>query len=443
MSFAIFLFYLVCVYFRPVETLFPELAPYRPMLLLGILALVTALWTYSKTKESAGLPLHYKLIGLLLFAIALSKTAANGVGSAASSLIEFSAAVLLMVLALLNVTTLARLKATCLVVATCVTILAAAGVVAYHTGYMAADLVLQQSTGLDYGQADDYVDAPADDTSGKYMWRVRSLGFLNDPNDFAQTMVMVLPILAGLTMRRRWLRNLVMFVAPAGLLLYCIFLTHSRGAILGVMVQLLFGLRGMLSPIKAGILTATVVAAVAATSFGGGRDFSTKEESAADRIEAWSAGISMLKTRPIYGVGYANFEEYHQLTAHNSFVLCFAELGMLGLFAWLSLIVVAFQGLAQGTLTLVGDEERKMAMLLRASLVGFIACAWFLSRTYAPGLYLLLALCMCARHCCSTAQTRILGLDPLPVRPWVRTTMLASAGAVIGAWAFVFSSNLG
>lgn len=44
-----------------------------------------------------------------------------------------------------------------------------------------------------------------------------------------------------------------------------------------------------------------------------------------------------------------------------------------------------------------------MVVLLRNSLVGFLVCAWFLSRTYQPVLYFLLALCVSAWWCASHA----------------------------------------
>lgn len=48
----------------------------------------------------------------------------------------------------------------------------------------------------------------------------------------------------------------------------------------------------------------------------------------------------MLMSHPILGVGKGMFTDHHWLTAHNSFVLVLAELGLVGYFVWLSVIAV-------------------------------------------------------------------------------------------------------
>jgi O-antigen ligase len=119
-----------------------------------------------------------------------------------------------------------------------------------------------------------------------------------------------------------------------------------------------------------------------------------------DRIEAWYEGIQMLKSSPLLGVGYGNFLDHHHLTAHNSFVLCFAELGLVGYFFWMGLIVLVYRGLGKVIAEGAAEaDERKLAILLRSSVVGFLTCAWFLSRTYQPTLYLLLGLATATWFC--------------------------------------------
>lgn len=447
MTFAVFLVYVALTFLRPVELLFPELAASRPMLLLGGLALVMSIGRAIMKRESAARGTHFRLLVLLIVAIGLSRLFNGGVSSALFAMNHVNASTTLLVLAVLNVTTLPRLLATCGVIVVCMLLLALAAIGAYHYGFMVEELVLFQNLGLGGTLADlEGMTAPAQDTSGKFMFRVRSVGFLNDPNDFAQALVMVLPLLWGLTRPGRWLRNLVVFVMPAGIMVYAIYLTHSRGAILGIGAMMLFGLRSVIGTVRTGILMGLAVMAFLATSFGGGRGFSSQEESAADRIEAWSTGLQMLQSHPLFGVGYLNFIEHHHLTAHNSFVLCFAELGMFGMMAWMGLIVISFRGLNQVADHMpegVGRVEARLAALLRASLLGYLTCAWFLSRTYQPGMYLLLALCIAAWHCGSRAVAAQPGGQPLPVPTWGLPTLLASIGAVLATYAFVVAHNFG
>ena len=61
-----------------------------------------------------------------------------------------------------------------------------------------------------------------------------------------------------------------------------------------------------------------------------------QDESNAGRLDAWSAGLGMFRQQPFFGVGYNMFTDHNEITAHNSFVLCFAELGLFGYFIWLA-----------------------------------------------------------------------------------------------------------
>ena len=45
----------------------------------------------------------------------------------------------------------------------------------------------------------------------------------------------------------------------------------------------------------------------------------------------------MLKSKPVFGVGYGRFTEFHRKVAHNSFVQTAAELGMLGAFVFIAI----------------------------------------------------------------------------------------------------------
>ena len=179
-------------------------------------------------------------------------------------------AAMLMVLCLLNLTSLRRLQVTCIVITCSILVLAAMGSIAFHTGFMAEELVLRQNTSDDdedevHEEVQEYA-APAHDKSGRFLLRVRSLGFLNDPNDFAQAMVMVLPMLWWFYAPGRLLRNLFVVAAPGVLLGYAILLTQSRGALLGVAGLLLLASQRMFGWLKTSVMAAVVVGAVGIVS---------------------------------------------------------------------------------------------------------------------------------------------------------------------------------
>jgi len=211
-------------------------------------------------------------------------------------------------------------------------------------------------------------------------------------------------------------------------------LTHSRGALIGILALLAIVARGRIGTFRTSLLIVALLAAVQVSQFGGGRDFSSKEESAGQRVEAWSAGLAMLRSKPVLGVGYGNFTDHHYLTAHNSFVLCFAELGMIGYFIWLGMIVLAFKSLGRGLAQAPPDViDANRLVHLRAALIGFLVCSGLLSRTYQPGLFLLLALCAAGwwNAARSSPQT---AAEAETTIPWVRTTFFWAIGSVLGLY---------
>jgi putative inorganic carbon (HCO3(-)) transporter len=113
-------------------------------------------------------------------------------------------------------------------------------------------------------------------------------------------------------------------------------------------------------------------------------------------VEAWSKGLQLLKAHPLSGVGFGMFTDFHDITAHNSFVLCFSELGVPGYFLWLTLLVVTLMELnaiQKLPVTTEGDLLlRRLARSVQIGFYGFLVSAWFLSRTYTVTLYLLIAL---------------------------------------------------
>ncbi|MBI3382745.1 MAG: O-antigen ligase family protein [Aquabacterium sp.] len=393
--FFLFLTYLVFLYLRPVELFAQWLADYRPMLFIWLIVFAGSLAHVLVHKDAAATARHYWVLFFLMLAVFLSLAVQGRLGDALSAMADFSASLLLFVLISFNVPNMSRLRITCLVISVCLLILALAGINAYYTGYMSEELVMQQGT------YDFSVDAPkvrppipAEDHSGAFRWRVRGVGFLNDPNDFGQALVMTIPMLWLFVREGAWFRNIFLVGLPSLIMGYCIILTNSRGALIGVGCLLFFGARSKLGNFKTIVLVGVAALVFAVIGATGGREMSSKERSAEERIEAWVEGFNMLKSSPLFGVGYGGFLDRYYLTAHNSFVLGFAELGVFGYFFWMALLVLGFTAVNRVVrYAPAGSMESRAGHILRSSLVGYMACAWFLSRTYQPVLFCLLALC--------------------------------------------------
>ncbi len=453
MTFALFLLYIFLSFFRPIELFAPALNEYRPMMLIWGLAFVLALGRAISRKEIAARATHLWLLVALCVAVAVSKVAAGWAGGAVVALSEFSPSVMLFVLAVLNITSLRRLKATCAVFSIAMIMASALSINAYHTGERARELVLRQNSsahddaelaGTDVSATDAAQLIPAQDTSGWYLWRIRGMGFLSDPNDLAQALVVVLPLLGGAWIRGRWLRNLVVVLAPGATVAYAIMLTQSRGAVVGIASLLFFSVRRTLGTLRTFMLLGVLGLVAIVGNMAAGRGFSSQERSAEERIEAWTVGIQLIRSYPIFGAGYGNFRDHNRLTAHNSYVLGFSELGLVGYFIWLGLIVLIFKSLSRVADDLPdGRAEKHMAGQLRAALVGFLTCAWFLSRTYAPSMYFVLALCTAAWWIGKQSADEGPLRTQLAEVPWAKTTVFYLIASLVAVYGFIVINRLG
>jgi len=397
MSLFLLLLYLGCTYLRPMD-FFPDLAPYRIMLWLGVLcglAAVTGCLLTSK-RPSLRTP-QILLMPALLAVVVVSRIAQGWLGGALIALQDFgtTAAVFLMIVLVVN--SIPRLRAVAFLLVASSIFLAAQAIFGYHFGYSSARFTIDQHIATDdsFNPPPDEDSDPSIPDDRPKLQRLRSVGFLADPNDFAEALLMVLPILALAWKPGSVIRNFFFVIIPGSILLYAVYLTHSRGALVGLGIILFLAAWQNWGLVRAGAAAAIPVAAGFVLNFTGGRSFSMQDDSNSGRLAAWSAGLEMLRTQPMFGVGYNFFTEHHERTAHNSFVLCFAELGLVGYFVWLGLLVVTAVQL-RSILRQSGPESdpqvQRWANAIRISFYGFLGTALFLSRTYNVGLYLLVAM---------------------------------------------------
>jgi O-antigen ligase len=175
--------------------------------------------------------------------------------------------------------------------------------------------------------------------------RVRYTGELHDPNEVALTMAAAgIAILLGFSLRRRNAGAHLLTGLGIALILATIWLTKSRGGLVaamlvpGVYALRRYGWKAILPVIPlAGLVLAL-----------GGRSGGNAEISTMNRYEAWAAGLDMFKKSPLWGVGSRMFSDHHWLTAHNSFVLTLAEMGIVGFFLFTTLIYLSIKTLYVG-----------------------------------------------------------------------------------------------
>lgn len=269
--------------------------------------------------------------------------------------------------------------------------------------------------------------------------RIQYVGIFKDPNDLGMLFVAVLPMAGYLSAGGGMLRR-VFWLAGAALLVYGVYLTNSRGALLAVLVVgggYLWHRRGLVVAGSLGAVGLLVMRLLSSRM----QELDADESSAAGRVNAWYEGLHMFMAKPLFGVGTGNFTEYNELTAHNSFVLVLAETGLFGFVVWLAFVgygfmmmaavlrtaqpprreaeeplppappshalaaadtsrarVPAWQPVAGATHAEAADAAadwataRAQALTMLLSLSGMFAAAFFLSRSYTVVLYLVIAL---------------------------------------------------
>jgi putative inorganic carbon (HCO3(-)) transporter len=243
------------------------------------------------------------------------------------------------------------------------------------------------------GDSADYVLA-AHGLDNSNEARIRGLGMLNDPNQFGQYLLMVLPMLFVGSKKEGLGLGYFVAIPMAVLFMIGVYFTGSRGAatggaiLLGLFLTRRFKATGAVVSAALGSLLLLAINAIGSRtiSMSGGMD----------RLALWSDGMSYIKSSPVWGIGIRGYTDrsFMSMTAHNSYLLCAAELGMVGYFLWMSMIVVTLIQLSRVP-KVVGASNpalARWAVALRLSLGVYLYTSFFLSRTYDLPLFLLLGM---------------------------------------------------
>ncbi|MFZ4757224.1 MAG: O-antigen ligase family protein [Burkholderiaceae bacterium] len=233
-----------------------------------------------------------------------------------------------------------------------------------------------------------------------------------DENNFAAFFVATLPFIwyMAFTLKHKLLRAAIWLIVPFAW--HAIFLTGSRGGLLGMAVvlgvivmrsgQRHYGVLLIAAFIGAFVWQAGDTMKERAASIDDYRD----DESATGRLDAWKAASKMMATHPLTGVGpgaftraFPSFSEAFPLQAHNTYFQIGAEYGPLAAIALLTAIAASLL-----TLYRRGNEIARLppspeTALLKAineatltGLAGLLTCTMFLSLQVFEVLYFLIFL---------------------------------------------------
>ena len=264
------------------------------------------------------------------------------------------------------------------------------------TGVMAFHCYLEQTRGYGFAEATPiYVKPPGQDGYVRTMF----FGIFEDPNDTAQIILCSIPMIFAIPRRMGPFKFLIC-CAVAAAYVWAVLTTHSRGGQVGMLVMgsLLFAsvLPRRLKPwVLWGLLGGYLFMCPFSASH--------LDASAHERIVFWGQANWVFTSNPVrtlFGVGANMFADYVEgdRAAHNAFVLCYTELGVFGYWFWYGLIQVGIVGAMRSGAALNRPrtvEERWMkrfSSLAVASLGGYMAAAYFLSRAFIYPTFFLFAI---------------------------------------------------
>jgi putative inorganic carbon (hco3(-)) transporter len=393
MPFAITLVYLILTCLSPAEMM-PALAPLKPMLILSGVGLLTALLTFPLNR-TAWQSSQVLLLTAFIFSLLLSRASTGWLGGVPLAFMAIMPAGACFYLTIGSVNSINKIKFLSFCLLLVALYLGTMGALAYH-GYIHDDRFLVEQN----------VKLNGEDEPGETLVRTKALGFMSDPNDFAQFLVVLLPLTWLWWKKRNILWNTLTIGLPSAFLVYGIYLTRSRGAAVGMCLLALLAIRRRMGTIGSTILATGMGFGLLALGFTGGRGISIG--SGTDRLALWSQGLGMLKRSPVWGIGFQDYANYADLTAHNAFIQCMAENGMLGYTLWLGLLITNIYYLHA---LMKKDSEQppppdtvSAAQCISLAFYGLVITSWFLSRAYVQTLYLMLGLTVALQRIAATGN---------------------------------------
>jgi O-antigen ligase len=248
----------------------------------------------------------------------------------------------------------------------------------------------------------------------------RASGTIGDPNELAA--VLVVGMILGGVLFAIMRRSPLVRLALLGAIVMCaggLFVTLSRGGLLALgfsMLAALFlaGRYRALAWVGATLAILATVGYFALLAPPEARDRVTKADGGTGRTDIWHVGWRMVEAHPVRGIGSGNFPQAsihyflapgalqygqyfidHPKVAHNMYLHVLAELGIVGLALFISLIGFSVLATIKAAERFQHAGDRDMELLARGlvvALLGLLAADFFLSGQFSKQLWILLGL---------------------------------------------------
>jgi O-antigen ligase len=249
---------------------------------------------------------------------------------------------------------------------------------------------------------------PLNSEQSQWVDRIRGTGIFHDPNDFGLILVMGLILSVSMLMRPQagWPRHC--WWVPTLVLLVTLGLTHSRGAFLSLACAFPAALaycRG----IQLGIASIVLIPILAISFSARMTDMNAIQAGTGQsRIQIWSDSLSVFRAYPLFGIGEGLLVEELDVVAHNSFLQCYAELGILGGTAFVACFLAAGIGLwlirdateneSDAVPSAEDREQSHFRIFIFSALVAYTAGMLTISRQFVTPTYLILAMATSAQN---------------------------------------------
>jgi O-antigen ligase len=248
----------------------------------------------------------------------------------------------------------------------------------------------------------------------------RLSGGIQDPNELAAALLPAIPMaLFGLAVVKK---GLARWGLVAGFVLPCValFMTGSRGGLIGLGVMFVSGL-ALSGPLRqqvaVGVMLVTGVALAYYTLFAPPqvlwRVTNFTAQGGSGREDLWSIALAMFRNHPVLGVGAGNFQvlepSYAAISSvnltevksvvdiarwvHNTYLHILVEFGIVGLACFAVVVVGSFVAGIRAVSRLSASADRDTEILARGFLIGItgmFAAFTFITAQYEKELWLLL-----------------------------------------------------
>jgi uncharacterized membrane protein len=244
----------------------------------------------------------------------------------------------------------------------------------------------------------------------------------SESNFFAAFMASMLPLIGVQLLRsKKWIPRIVCFFSAA-FTANAVVLCRSRGAFVGIAAGALAAIFMSPSEFRKKIIVLIILGIIGGlyvtdeqylerlTTIVVSED-EERDESANSRFLLWAAGVQMVSDKPL-GIGIGNWyqtigkyiPEYEGKDSHNTYVKCFAELGVQGILVFMIFIFISYRQLSWLKRESENLEQEKahdlklMCFGVTVSLTIYLTCALTITMIYTEMTWILLMLPCCIRR---------------------------------------------